>query len=72
MAVDFQKVVRELIEGGLSQADIAREIRERVPDCRLSQPSVCRIANGKQSVSFSIGQALLDLHKSQSSEDRAA
>jgi predicted XRE-type DNA-binding protein len=55
--MNWPKILSDLADAGLSQAEIARELR-------IQQPSVSDIANGKtKRPSWDVGNGLLKLHR---------
>ena len=65
MSLDLQKIVGELLESGMSQSEIARQIE-------VKQPTVWRYSTGEtKSCAYEIGARLLALHRMRVLERRA-
>ena len=57
----FTKIVKETIESGLTEAEIASKVS-------VSQPTINRIRNGKQQPMGELAIALFELRKSREAE----
>lgn len=72
MAVDLQKLVQELVDkADLTETEISETLRARGIEC--SQPTINRLKNGKIGrASFTLGTAIIALHKEKVRSSRAA
>lgn len=70
--VDLQKLVQDLVDKAeLTETEISDTLRARGVEC--SQPTINRLKNGKiGSTSFTLGTAIVALHKEKMRTGRAA
>lgn len=53
---DFQKLILDLVESGMAEAEIAKAVG-------VSQPTINRVKSGKQkNIGYALGAALIKMH----------
>lgn len=64
MSLDLQKIVSELVESGLSQSELARQVK-------VKQPTIWRYISGEsKSCKYATGARLIELHRQRVLEGR--